>query len=161
MDPPLCYFHLFVSPEQENLLVHSILPGSNKLRTYRLIKSSYRIDYYLIHITYRDERRMFTKLKCSNHSLLTETGKHSKIDVFDRKCSRCNKVEDEIHFCVECLVYDLARDKFFKDFNFNINVVNMKDAFIRLFSSKEAKLLKQLAEFITARFEIRYHTLQS
>ena len=37
----------------------------------------------------------------------------------------------------------------------------MKDAFIRLFSSKEAKLLKQLAKFIAACFEIRSHTLQS
>ena len=93
---------------------------------------------------------MLAKLRCSNHSI--ETGRHSKIEVSDRKCSRCNKIEDEIHFSVECLLYDLTRDKFFKDFSININGVNMKDAFIRLFSSKE---------FITAYFEIRYHTLQS
>ena len=37
----------------------------------------------------------------------------------------------------------------------------MKDAFICLFSSKEAKLLKQLDKSITACFEIRSHALQS
>ena len=131
------------------------------MRTYRLIKGNYRIEDYLIYVTNRDERRMLAKLRCNNHSLLIETGRHSKTEVSDRKCSRCNKVEDEIHFSVECLLYDLTRDKFFKDFSIDINGVNMKDAFIRLFSSKEAKLLKQLAKFITACFEIRYHTLQS
>ena len=104
---------------------------------------------------------MLAKLRCNNHSLLIEKERHSKIEVSDRKCSRCNKVEDEIHFSVECLLYDLTRDKFFKDFSININGVNMKDAFIRLFSSKEAKLLKKLAKFITACSEIIYHTLQS
>ena len=131
------------------------------MRTYRLIKSSYRIEDYLIHITNRDERRMLAKLRCSNHSLLIETGRHSKIEVSDRKYSRCNKVEDEIHFSVKCLLYDFTSHKFFKDFSININGVIMKDAFIRLFSSKEAQLLKQLPKFITACFEIRYHTLQS
>ena len=85
---------------------------------------------------------MLAKFRCSNHSLLIATGKHSKTEVSDRKCSRCNKVEDEIHFSVECLLYDLTRNKFFKDFSININGVDMKDAFILLFSSKEAKLLK-------------------
>ena len=132
----------------------SNLPGNNKLRTYRLIKSSYRIEDYLIHITNRDERRMLAKLRCSNHSLLIETGRHSKIEVYDRKYSRCNKVEDEIHFSVECLLYDFTNHKFFKDFSININGINMKDAFIRLFSSKEAQLLKQLPKFITACFDI-------
>ena len=100
------------------------------MRTYCLIKSNYRIEDYLIHITNRDERRTLAKLKCSNHSLLIETGRHSKIEVSDRKCSRCNKVEDEIHFGVECLLYNLTKDKFFKDFSININGVDMKDASI-------------------------------
>ena len=108
----------------------SNLPGNNKLRTDLLIKSSYRIEDYLIHITNCDERRMLAKLRCNNYSLLIETGRHSKTEVSDRKCSRCNKVEDEIHLSVECLLYGLTRDKFFKDFSININGVNMKDAFI-------------------------------
>ena len=139
----------------------SNLPVNNLLRTYHLIKSNYTREDYLIHITNRDERRMLAKRRCSNHSLLIETDRHSKIEESDRKCSRCNKVEDEIHFNVECLLYDLTRDKFVKNFSININGVNMKDAFICLFSSKEAKLLKQFAKFITACFEIIYYTFQS
>ena len=64
---------------------------------------------------------------------MIETGRHSKIEVSDRKCSCCNKVEDEIHFSVECLFYDLTRNKFFKDFSININGVDTKDAFIWIY----------------------------
>ena len=77
---------------------------------------------------------MLAKLRCSNHSLSIETSRHSKTEVSDGKCSccNCNKVEDEIHFSVECLLYDLTRNKFFKDFSIDINGVDMKDAFIHL-----------------------------
>ena len=53
---------------------------SNKLRTYRLIKKDYIIEDYLIHINNREERKMLAKCRCSNHSLLIETGRHCNIE---------------------------------------------------------------------------------
>ena len=37
--------------------------GNNKLRTYRLIKSDYRTENYLIHVNSHDERKMLAKLR--------------------------------------------------------------------------------------------------
>ena len=70
--------------------------GKNKLRTYSLIKKEYKIEDHLILINNRDERKMLAKLRCGNHCLLIETGRHNNTDVSDRKCTVCDKIE--IHF---------------------------------------------------------------
>ena len=102
---------------------------------------------------------MLAKFRCSNHSLLIETGRHCNIELAERKCSLCGKIEDEIHFSVECPRYDTTRNKFFRDFN--ISCVEMNTTFIRLFTSREPNLLKRLARFINACacIEIRSHVL--
>ena len=132
--------------------------GNSKLRTYCLIKSDYRIENYLIHVNSRDERKMLAKLKCSNHPLSIESGRHRNIELLHRKCSRCDKIEDEIHFSMECPLYHLTRNKFFTDFN--VKCAESRTTFVQLFTSGEPKLLKHLARFINACFEIRSHAIQ-
>ena len=65
--------------------------GRNKLRTYSLIKKEDKIEDYLILINKRAERKMLAKLRCSNHCLLIETGRHNNTDVSDYKCILCDK----------------------------------------------------------------------
>ena len=91
--------------------------GGNKLRTYKLIKNDYKMETYLYHISDREVRRDPTKLRCSNHSLLIQQGRYSKLEGAMRLCKKCNKVEDEIHFLIECKLYDSVRKKFFSDNN--------------------------------------------
>ena len=122
----------------------------NKLRTYSLIKKEYKIEDYLNN---RDERKMLAKLKCSNHCLLFETGRHNNKDVSDCKCTVCDKIEDEIHFTVECQLYRTTRSKYFN--NCNITCDNKKSTFISLFLSKTTEVIKHLARFVTNPFEIR------
>ena len=45
---------------------------------------------------------MLAELRCGDHCLLIETGRHNNTDVSDRKCTVCDKIEDEIHFTLEC-----------------------------------------------------------
>ena len=106
----------------------------------------------------RDERKMLAKLRCSNHPLSIETGRHCNIELLDRKCSRCDKIEDEVHFSVECPLYDLTRNKFYRDYN--VKCAELKTTFVQLFTSREPKLSKHLARFINACFEIRSHAIQ-
>ena len=120
--------------------------GNNKLRTYCLIKSNYRIENYLIHVNSCDERKTLAKLRCSNHLLSIKTGRHHNIELLDRKCSRCDKIEDEIHFSMECQLYDLTRNKLFRDFN--VKCAESKITFVQLFTSREPKLLKHLVRFV-------------
>ena len=55
----------------------------------------YKIEDYLILINNRYGRKMLAKLRCSNHCLLIETGRHDNTDVSDHKCTLCDKIEDE------------------------------------------------------------------
>ena len=96
---------------------------------------------------------MLAKLRCSNHCLLIETGRHNNTDVCDRKCTLCDKIEDEIHFTVECQLYRTTRRKFFNDCN--ITYGDKKSTFISLLMSRTTEVIKQLARFVTNCFEIR------
>ena len=80
--------------EKSNIHTH----GNNKLRTYCLFKSEYRMEIYLTSIANRTNRKMLAKLRCSNHLLLNEVERHHEMDVDTRKCNLCNRAEDEIHF---------------------------------------------------------------
>ena len=122
--------------------------GNNKLRTYRLIKSDYRIENYLIHVNSRDERKMLAKLRCSNHSLSIETGRHCNVELLDRKCSRCDYGP----------LHDLTRNKFYRDYN--VECAESKTTFVQLFTSREPELLKHLARFINACSKTRSHAIQ-
>ena len=70
------------------------------------------METYLYHISDCEVRRDLTKLRCSNHSLLIEQGRYSKLEVAEYPCKKCNKVEDEIHFLIECKLYDSVGKKF-------------------------------------------------
>ena len=112
-------------------LIKKQIQGGYKLRTYKLTKNDYKMETYLYHISdhevrrdltklrcsNHEVRRDLTKLRCSNHSILIEQGRYSKLNVGERLCKKCNKVEDEIHFLIECKLYDSVRKKFFSDSN--------------------------------------------
>jgi hypothetical protein len=74
------------------------------LRTYCKIKTSFGSEKYLHIINNCTLRRVITKLKISSHRLKIETGRYLKLEVNKRLCNKCdlNKIEDEIHFLLEC-----------------------------------------------------------
>ena len=91
------------------------LSEENKLRTYKLIKTKYAIEPYLLCVTNRGKRQSMSKLRRNNHSLVIETGRHKKLEVDNRLCLKCNVIEDEIHFFTKCRVFDTTRQRFLKD----------------------------------------------
>ena len=131
----------------------NLAKGKHELRTYSFIKKEYKIEDYLILINNRDERKILAELRCSNHCLLTETGRYNNTDVSDRKCTLCDKIEDEIYFTVECQLYKTSRSKFFNDCN--ITCDDKKSTFISLLVSKTTELIKHLARFVTNWFQMR------
>ena len=91
------------------------------------------------------------KLRCSNHSLLTESGRY--LEIVDHTCRRCDRVEDETQFLIECSLCTVTRQKFYED---NIFVDNeLKETFISLMKTKDKRRLVNLANFIIGCFEIR------
>ena len=103
--------------KKSNIYVH----GDNKLKTYCLIKSEYRMEAYVTSIANLTNRKMLVKLRCSNHPLLTEVGRHHKMDVDTSKCNLCDRLEDEIHFVTECQLYRETRNRFFSEVRISQN----------------------------------------
>ena len=108
----------------------------------------------LYHISDREVRRDLTKLRCSNHSLLIEQGRYSKLEVAKCLCKKCNKVEDEIHL-IEYKLYDSVRKKFFSDNNIISIGGNTRDTFIYCLNNKDKNFILNVAKFTTACFELR------
>ena len=132
------------SPKKKKSNIYTL--GNNKLRTYCLIKSEYRMEAYLTSIANRTNRKMLAKLRCSNHPLLIEIGRHHKLDD-TRKCNLCDRIEDEIHFVTECQLYTETRNKFLIEAGISHNDCT-KTMFVNLLTSENEQLIQRLAQFI-------------
>ena len=118
------------------------------------------METYLYHISDREVRRDLKKLRCSNHSLLIEQGRYSKLEVAERLCKKCNTVEDEIHFLIECKLYDSVRKKFFSDSNIISIDGNTRDTFIYCLNNKDKNFILNVAKFYDSLFRTKENFLK-
>lgn len=91
--------------------------GGNKLRTYKLYKSSYETEHYVRnHIMSRARRSALAKFRCGVAPLRIETGRYERLSLDKRICFNCTaKVENEEHVLLECPLYnDIRRELFGK-----------------------------------------------
>jgi len=96
----------------------------NKLRNFRLFKTEYTIENYLLGIHCIKQRSLFTKLRIRAHSLpiesgryLIKTGSTTWVCPLDRKCNKCKSDSpgNEYHFVLECDVLEKERKQLFAD----------------------------------------------
>ena len=96
--------------------LETIKSGNSKLRTYALFKTTPGFEKYLDEITCVKERTALTKFRISNHKLMIEKGRHSKIGRDLRFCPFCpNRIEDEKHFLIECQTYKYLRSNLYSE----------------------------------------------
>lgn len=130
------------------------IQNSTRASSYRLF-SDFGYKTYLTEITLRKFRFAFTRLRLSAHRLAIETGrwhKPNKIPRNDRKCSHCNKLEDEFHFLLECSLYNELRTKYIKKYFWSRpNILK----FVELVSTENTVILKNLGTFTFKAFEKR------
>ena len=87
---------------------------SNKLRFYKLFKTTFTREPYLTDISNFYLRKRLTKFRCSDHNLEIEVGRHKNIDAKDRICRICRQdVETEEHFLRFCPTYSYIRTRYF------------------------------------------------
>ena len=95
---------------------NTITSDGSKLRTYGLVKKNIGFENYLSDIKNVKDRRILSKFRLSNHSLMIERGRFTKTPREERLCPFCvNLVECEIHFILHCPMYQTLRVKFLKD----------------------------------------------
>jgi len=115
---------------------------SSRLKVYKIINKDFTTPDYLT-LTL-DMRRMIAKMRCSDHKLEIERGRHLRKDVKDRICKTCTggNIEDEDHFLIKCKTYQHIRGKH-QMFADNIySFLNCKDQI-------------NLAKYIQEAFELR------
>ena len=110
----------------------------SKLRTYSLFKKEIGCEKYLLEINNIEIRQSFTKFRLSNHTLSIEKGRHTspKTPKEERFCPFCpTKVEDEIHFLLECPTYLIPRNVLIENIvKDNPNFISQKSKFLQLMS---------------------------
>ena len=123
---------------------------SHKADSYKQFKSLLNVERYLsLDICFKFKRAL-AKFRCSNHSLLIETGRHVGLSREVRSCPlclRCNiqVVETEFHSLFECQAYEELRRVFLPgEYLRNRNI----DSFISLLSLEDDNVLRNLAKFI-------------
>ena len=133
----------------------------NKLRTYRQFKTDFKREEYLLHTPIVKHRIAMTKLRISNHCLEIERGRYARPykKVEQRLCPSCpNKVEDEIHFTLQCKTYEQNRNILLESMekitNLDLSGISEKSLFHKIMNPPP-KLCKTAAKFIYDCFKLR------
>ena len=85
---------------------------SNRLQFYKAIKNEFKFEEYLTTPTF-EFRKAITKIRCSDHPLEVEKGRHRNIPRENRICKLCpfGEMETEEHFLTKCIFFDICKHK--------------------------------------------------
>lgn len=85
--------------------------GRNKLRIYRLFKTSYHVEQYCkMHMSFC-HRSAQAKFRCGVAHIRLETGRYEGLPENQRLCPfGCNVVETEMHVILNCPLYNTYRN---------------------------------------------------
>ena len=125
-------------------------PNLSRLQFYKKIKSEYGPEKYLSLHDFKT-RKYISKLRCSDHALQIEKGRHNhgntRKEAKDRKCIFCKNgdIEDEEHFLFKCDTYAQLRSKH------DIDKVNETST---LFTEEG---INDLGKYLKEAFELRKH----
>jgi hypothetical protein len=143
--------------------IHSVHGKSktsgNKLRTYAMLKSEYKIENYLNIILPAHLAQNIARIRTSSHDLEIERGRRVKpisIPADERWCRHCKTtVEDEIHFVTICPLYESYRNELYKTCQIKQQHHQEKDIFIQLFTSTDSVCIRALGVFLQKAFSKR------
>ncbi len=136
----------------------------SKLRTFKLFKTNIILENYLLAIHDTSKRQEFSKLRISAHQLRIELGRYSvprKTPLESRTCQLCktNSIENEIHFVIECPIYQTERKALFDCLNSftQFSTLSRDDKFIFLmtYNNGDTEVLKPLLKFVNECVEKR------
>ena len=83
------------------------------MKFYNEIKTHFAFENYLDQPNF-SLRKIITKLRCSDHTLEIEKGRHNKIPREERVCKVCDceETETEEHFLIKCKFYEKLKWKY-------------------------------------------------
>jgi hypothetical protein len=131
-----------------------------KLRTYALFKSQFQLEPYLLHVKNKEHRKSLCHFRTSCHKLRIERGRYLNVKVADRICLYCtqHKVEDELHFLLECPLYNEDRAPYLKKLTNkypHLSALTNNQLFIWLMSAEDNEMTCELAKYVHSCFNKR------
>lgn len=135
----------------------SKITDDSKLFLYSKLKQNIGMENYLLQISSFKNRQKFTKFRTSDHFLLIETGRYKNIPRQQRLCHKCNILEDEFHFFLNCEVNKQPRNDLFSSIKNNLpSFQNMTPLMkIQFLLSPNLDLLPAISTFINQSIELR------
>jgi hypothetical protein len=126
-----------------------------KLRTYKILKTDYRLEPYLITNTNKKIVSKIAQFRTSSHNLRIELGRHERprLPPEQRICLNCDlgEIEDEIHHLLKCLKYTKIRSKLICTIEKYVNDFSTKsiqEKFKIIMESREYEIVKTLGIFL-------------
>ena len=129
----------------------------NRLQSNKLLKPDYIKEPYIYFIRDRDINTNLAKCNVATiPCLIIESGIYFKLEIVDRICKRCNRVENKTHFLIESSLYTITIQKSYEDACISVDNES-KEIIISLMKlkTKDKQLLVNLPNFIIGCFEIR------
>ena len=135
--------------------MNSRLTASSRALFYRHLNINNDLKMYLTSISNENHRIALSKLRVSSHRLIVESGRWHKpisIPYNERKCTNCQKIDDEYHFILECsLLTDLRKRYINKKYWLRPNM----HKFIALMNTQDALTLRKVASFTFFGFKVK------
>ena len=113
----------------------------DKLCTYRDFKQVWGTETYVRELQDFRLRSALARFRCSNHNLRIEKDRGLK-HISDRKCERCNCIEDEYHCLAKCPKYEDIRQKYLGQ----VRIETYSD-FIDVMKTEETDTIRKVAWF--------------
>ena len=118
-------------------------PTLIRLQVYQVIKGEFKPAKHL-DLPQFQMRKIISKIRCSDHPLEIERGRHLNIPRVERICETCTEgvIEDEEHFLLKCKIYQPLREKH------HMNTDNIHNFF-------NTQNQDNLAKYLTSAFKLR------
>ena len=103
---------------------------SNKCKFYRIIKKEFKLENYLLLLSY-NRQKILTWFRTPNHKLPIEKRRHLGIDVSKCKCPlrKSDSIGDEGHYVVACPYICETREKYLGKSFYNENEIQLHHMF--------------------------------
>ena len=111
------------------------------------------MENYLVNLHDFELRKIVAKFRCSEYTLMTETGRHKRIDLEESICTMCSqkRIENERHFLLECPAYTKVRKSLLKHVDLNED----DNQFIQLMASSNQNVIYDVVRYLKRAFKIR------
>ena len=129
------------------------------LRTYNLFKKNFVTEPYLSLIKKPKYLIAFSRFRAGSHILEVERGRYTnpRTPINQRLCIICQELEDELHFLIECRIYENERtllfNKIYAVYPFLFEL-DRREKFTFMMSNTNEKVLSWVGKFI-------YHSMKT